>query len=105
MKKKGVISTKSAASPDALFLRQAYARNRVFLLDGQPLCQPAVLLRGDLTKLAFVAGPLKFPGVQSLVEEQKSIAFPQKRFDPVCSSSAKKEEAVLVGIQIKALCD
>ena len=66
------------------------------LLDTQSFHQPAVLLSSNAERLVLAARPLKPALFKPLVEQEKTVAFPVESFDPVGSSSAEQEQAVLV---------
>ena len=52
----------------------------------QALHEPAVLLRRQQPGFRFTARQLKAAGLQTLIQQQKSIPFPVQRFDPVPAS-------------------
>ena len=69
------------------------------LLNTQSFHQPAVLLSSNAERLALAARPLKLALFQSLVEQEKTVAFPVERFDSVGSSAAEQEQRV--GTRVK----
>ena len=69
------------------------------LLNTQSFHQPAVLLSSNAERLALAARPLKLALFQSLVEQEKTVAFPVERFDSVGSSAAKQKQCV--GTRVK----
>ena len=73
------------------------------LLDTQPFHQPAVLLSSNAERLILTARPLELALFKSLVEQEKTIAFPVERFDSVGSSAAKQEQCVGTRIKFKLL--
>ena len=74
-----------------------------WLLDTQSFHQPAVLLSSNAERLVLTPWPLELALFKPLVEQEKAIAFPVERFDPVGSSPAKQEQRVCTGIKIKLL--
>ena len=69
------------------------------LLDTQSFHQPAVLLSSNAERLALAARPLKLALFQSLVEQEKTVAFPVERFDSVGSPAAEQKQRV--GTRVK----
>jgi hypothetical protein len=63
--------------------------DRLFLLWFQAFHEPPKLLPGDGPELIFSAGPLEPAVLQSLVQENETISFPQKGLDAVATSSAE----------------
>ena len=72
---------------------------RLRLLDTQSFHQPAVLLSSNAERFVLAARPLKLTFFQPFVEQEKTVALPIQRFDPVGSSAAKQEQRV--GTRIK----
>ena len=73
------------------------------LVNAQPLHEPAILLRSQGSGLTFLPGPLEGTGLQTLVQQNKSVAFPIQCFDSVPASAAKKEQCIGKRIQIELL--
>ena len=73
------------------------------LLNTQSFHQPAILLRSNAERLILTARPLELAFFKSLVEQEKAVAFPVERFDPVGSSAAKQEQCVGTRIKFKLL--
>ena len=69
------------------------------LLDTQPFHQPAVLLSSNAERLILTARPLELALFKSLVEQEKTIAFPVERFDSVGSPAAEQKQRV--GTRVK----
>ena len=73
------------------------------LLNTQSFHQPAVLLSSNAERLALAARPLKLALFQSLVEQEKTVAFPVERFDSVGSSAAKQKQCVGTRVKLELL--
>lgn len=71
------------------------------LVDAQSFCQPSELLVCKFLELILIAGLLKPASFKSLVQEQKTIPFPKQSLNAVSTPAAKKEEGILIRIQIK----
>ena len=69
------------------------------LLNTQSFHQPAILLRSNAERLILTARPLELAFFKSLVEQEKAVAFPVERFDPVGSPAAEQEQRV--GTRVK----
>ena len=78
---------------------------RLGLIHAQPLHEPAVLLGCQTPCFAFLPGPLERTGLQSLVQQHKSVALPVQRLDPIPASATEQEERVAEGIQRHLLLD
>ena len=76
---------------------------RLGLVYTQPLHEPAVLLWSKCPGFAFLPGPLERTGLQSLVQQHKSVAFPIQGFYPVPASAAEEKQRVGERIQMKLL--
>ena len=76
---------------------------RLGLVHTQALHKPAVLLRCQRSCFTFLSGPLKRTGLQSFVQQNKSIPFPVQCFYPVPASAAEKEQCICKWIQIELL--
>ncbi len=57
------------------------------------------LLSSNAERIILAARPLKLALFQSLVEQEKTVAFPVERFDSVGSSAAEQEQRV--GTRVK----
>lgn len=76
----------------------------VFLLYSKPLHQPCELLWRNLTGLGRCPGPLEPSRLQSFVNKEESVAFPQKPLDPVSAPSAEhKKSSFLEWIKLKMI--
>ena len=73
------------------------------LIYAQALHEPAVLLRSQSSCLALVPRPLEYAGLQPLIQQEESVAFPVERLDPVTSSAAEQKQRVGEWIQLKLL--
>ena len=73
------------------------------LLDTQSFHQPAVLLSSNAERLILAPRPLKLTLFKSFVEQEKTVALPVERFDPVSSSAAKQEQRVGTRVEMKLL--
>ena len=73
------------------------------LLDTQSFHQPAVLLSSNAERFTLTPRPLKLTFFKPLVEQEKAVAFPVERFDPVSSSAAKQEQRVGTRVKTKLL--
>ena len=62
-----------------------------------------MMLRGQQSGFLFTARPLEAAGLQALVQQQKSIAFPVQCFDPVPASATEQKQRVGERIQLKLL--
>lgn len=65
--------------------------------------EPAVLLRRQQSGFRFTARPLETAGLQALVQQQKSIAFPVQCFNPVPVSATEQKQRVGERIQPEQL--
>lgn len=74
-----------------------------FLFQFQPLHQPSELLPTDRFHFICTAGPFEVSVFQSLIEENKPIAFPQQCFDSVTAFSAEQIQSWREWIQLKLL--
>ena len=57
----------------------------------QPFHKPAVLLRSKCLCFAFPPWPLKAAGLQPLVQQYESIAFPVQRLNSIPTSATEEE--------------
>ena len=73
------------------------------LLDTQSFHQPAVLLSSNSERFILASRPLKLTFFKPLVEQEKTVALPVERFDPVSSSAAKQEQRVGTRVKTKLL--
>lgn len=75
----------------------------LWLVDAQPLYEPAVLLGSQTSGLAFAPGPLEAARFQPLIQQYKSVAFSVKCFDTILPPAAELEQGVGEWIQIELL--
>ena len=68
---------------------------------GYAFQQPARLLRCELPCFQFISRPLKASVIQTFIQHQETVAFPQQTFYSVTSSSAKQEQSFAVWIHFK----
>jgi len=78
---------------------------RLGLIHTQPLHKPTVLLRCQCPGLAFLPGPLEAASLQPLVQQNKTVALPVQRLDPVSSFAAEEKQCVAKWIQVELLLD
>ena len=76
---------------------------RLRLLDTQSFHQPAVLLSSNAERFVLAARPLKLTFFQPFVEQEKTVALPVERFDPVGSPAAKQKQRVGAWVELKLL--
>lgn len=76
---------------------------RLWLIHAQALHEPAVLLRSQASCLTFMPWPLEYAGLQPLIQQKESVAFPVQRLDSVTSSAAEQKQRVGEWIQLKLL--
>ena len=69
------------------------------LLDTQSFHQPAVLLSSNAECFILTPRPLELALFKSLVEQEKTVAFPVECFDPVGSSAAEQKQRI--GTRVK----
>ena len=65
-------------------------------MDRQTFHKPLVLLRWHVDDLSRIPRPLEAAILESFVQQQKSVAFPQQSLDPVSSSAAEQEERIRI---------
>lgn len=82
---------------------RASAAVRFGLIDAQAHHQPAVLLRGDSPGFARAARPLKAAGLQTFVQQHKTVALPVQGFYPVAASAAEQKQGVGEWIKFELL--
>ena len=73
------------------------------LVNAQPLHEPAVLLGCQCSGFRFASRPLEGAGLQPLVKQHKTVAFPVQRLDPVPASAAEEKQGIGKGVQFKLL--
>ena len=71
------------------------------LIHLQPLHEPAVLLLGQLSRLALAAGPLEGALFQPLIQQHEPVPLPIQGLDPIPFPSAEQEQGVGEGIQLE----
>ena len=76
-----------------------------WLVDRQPLQEPAVFLSGQVPDLRRIPGPLEPPVIQTFIIEAESIFFKMQRLDPVAASPAEEEQGIAVGVQFIGIPD
>jgi len=76
---------------------------RLQLLDAQSFHQPAILLRRQLTRCYFRPRPLESSAFQTLVQQQKAVAFPIQCLDAITASAAEEKQRVCEWIQTELL--
>ena len=79
--------------------------DRGLLLDGEPLHEPAELLRRDAPRLGSIARPLEAAVFQPLVEKQEAVALPEQPLDAVGAPAAEEEEGAGEGIHLELPLD
>ena len=75
------------------------------LVYAQSLHKPAILLRRKNARFAFFPRPLERSGLQTLIQQDKSITFPVQCFNSVPASAAEEEQCIGERIQIELLLD
>ena len=80
-----------------------YRTMRLRLVDLQSFHEPAVLLRSQFSCFRFTARPLKRPGFQTLIQQNKSVSFPVQRLDAISPSAAEEKQRIGKGIQPELL--
>ena len=83
----------SAASDYLLCIYLFYV---TLLMERQAFDQPLILLRRHIDDLGRISRPLETAILESFVQQQKSVTFPQESFDPVCSSAAEQEKRICI---------
>lgn len=78
---------------------------RLWLLHAQALHEPPVLLGSERPGFAFLSRPLEAARLQTLVQQQKSVAFPIQRFDAIPTTATEQKQCVCKRIQRKLLLD
>ena len=74
---------------------------RFGLFDGKSLKQPPRLLRCQQSRFGFVPRPLEPSVVQSLVQQQVSVSFPQQPLHSVAPSPAKQKQAFAERVKLQ----
>ena len=69
------------------------------LLDLKPLQKPPYLLLGKESCLGLVSRPTEYAVIQTFIQEQEPVSFPEKTFDAVPSATAEQIQALIEGIQ------
>ena len=75
----------------------------LWLVHTQALHEPAILLRCQGSCFAFFPGPLKGTGLQSFIQQEKSVAFPVQGFDSVSAPATEKKQRIAERVQVKLL--
>lgn len=75
----------------------------LWLFHIQTFHEPAVLLRRQHSGFRFTAWPLKAAGLQSFVQQQKSIPLPIECFDSVPSPATEQKQRIGKRVQLKLL--
>lgn len=65
--------------------------------------EPTVLLRRQGFGFCFRPWPLETAGLQTLVQKDKTIAFPVERLDTIPASAAEQEQGIAEWVQVKGL--
>ena len=78
---------------------------RLWLVHAQAFHEPAILLRCQCSGFAFFPGPLKRTGLQTFIQQNKSVAFPVQCFYSIPPSTAEEEQSIRKRIQVKLLLD
>ena len=73
------------------YFQTIYRLMRLGLVYTQPLHEPTVLLRCQGFGFCLSPWPLETAGLQSLVQKDKTIAFPVQRLDAVPASAAEQK--------------
>lgn len=76
---------------------------RLRLLNTQSFHEPPVLLSSNAERLILAPRPLKLALFKPFVEQEKAVALPVERFDPVGSPPAKQEQRVGTRIKLELL--
>ena len=76
---------------------------RLGLVHTQALHEPAILLERQGSCFAFLPGPLKGTGLQSFVQQHKSVSFPVQGFDSVSAPAAEEKQSITERIQMELL--
>ena len=71
------------------------------LFEFQSLKQPANLLLRQMSGFRFISRPAEYTVVQSLIQQQESVAFPYKSLDPIPPSAAEQKQGTAVRIQFQ----
>jgi len=77
----------------------------LWLVYTQPLHEPTVLLWSEDSGFAFFPGPLKATGLQTFVQQDKSVALPVQCLNSVSAPAAAQKQGIGKGIQIEFLLD
>lgn len=78
---------------------------RLGLVYTQTLHEPAVLLGCQCPGLTFLPWPLEAAGLQTFIQQDKSVSLPVQGLDPVSPSAAEEEERVAERVQFHLLLD
>ena len=73
------------------------------LIYAQTFHEPAVLLRSQGSCLAFLPWPLERTGLQTFVQQDKSVSFPIQGLNSIPASAAEQEQCIGERIQIELL--
>ena len=71
--------------------RRVFPDNRI---NGEPLHEPAELLRSELSGFRRIAWPGEMPVFHALCEEKKSIPLPEEPFDLAGTPATEEEQGV-----------
>lgn len=74
-------------------------------LDLEPFEQPMIFLKGDLLNLRLVPRPLVAAFFQYLIQQQKTVLFPQKRLHPIRPFPTEEEQTSLKRVQLELVLD
>jgi hypothetical protein len=69
------------------------------LLDLQALQKPPYLLLGEESCLGLVSRPTECAVIQTFIQEQEPVSFPEKTFDAVPSATTEQIQALVERIQ------
>jgi len=75
----------------------------LWLVHTQTFHEPAILLRSQRSCFTFFPGPLEAAGLQTLIQQDKSVSFPVQRLDSIPASAAEQEQCIGERIQMKLL--
>ncbi len=67
----------------------------------EPFRQPPNLLLRQQQRLCLRPRPLENAVVQTLIQQQETLSFPQEPLDPIASSSAEEKDHAAVRIQVQ----
>ena len=75
--------------------------DRLLLLNFKPFCQPSDLLIRQLLCFRCRPRPPECTVIQTLIQLEQTISFPNKPFYPIESSSAEEKDRIAVWVKVQ----